>query len=91
MIDELVPVGVLAADTSATLPRLPPPPSASPPPTNLVEENQVDVGVWGGTCTCPNGETYQVGDSLDYCGTLACIGGVSGVCNKLVGDWANRR
>lgn len=39
-----------------------------------------EVGDWGGTCTCPNGEVYQVGDNNDGCQTLACIGGVAGSC-----------
>lgn len=35
-----------------------------------------DVGGWGGECTCPNGQTYEVGDNIDSCGSLACYGGV---------------
>ena len=27
---------------------------------NKIFENQDDVGTWGGTCTCPNGESYEV-------------------------------
>jgi len=53
----------------------PPPPSA-----NLIEYNVDNVGGWGGTCTCPDGITYQVGDNFDGCGSLACIGGISGSC-----------
>lgn len=41
-----------------------------------------EVGLWGGTCTCPDGHIYQVGDNLDYCGSLACFGGVSGACGE---------
>ena len=33
------------------------------------------VGLWGGECTCPDGEVYLVGDNLDLCGSLACAGG----------------
>ena len=51
---------------------------------NLVETNAPGVGGWGGTCTCPDGEVYQVGDfdNDDYCGSLACIGGVAGSCYR---------
>lgn len=34
------------------------------------------VGGWGGECMCPNGETYEVGNNSDGCGSLACYGGV---------------
>ena len=40
------------------------------------------TGNFGGTCTCPNGQTYDVGDNNDACGSLACEGGVSGTCNR---------
>ena len=41
-------------------PPLPAPPP--PPPTNQVSYNTPGVGGWGGTCTCPDGQIYQVGD-----------------------------
>jgi hypothetical protein len=40
------------------------------------------VGSWGGLCTCPDGQTYEVGDNGDYCGSLACDGGIAGACNS---------
>jgi hypothetical protein len=40
------------------------------------------VGHWGGTCTCPDGHRYQVGDNGDSCESLACEGGVSGECGE---------
>ena len=43
-------------------------------------------GLWGGSCTCPDGSVYLVGDSADYCGSLACVGGASGTCNKWESD-----
>merc|ERR1719357_1384488 len=46
---------------------------------NVYEENVMD-GAWGGFCICPNGEAYGVADNGDYCGSLACIGGVAGNC-----------
>merc|ERR1712216_317429 len=40
------------------------------------------IGGWGGKCTCPNGEVYEVGDNNNACGSLACIGGTSGSCER---------
>jgi len=46
------------------------------------------VGGWGGWCTCPNGQKYNVGDKDDACAegplSLACEGGVPGECVKVV-------
>lgn len=42
-----------------------------------------NVGGWGGTCTCPDGEVFNVGDMMGGstgCESLACEGGVSGPC-----------
>ena len=47
-------------------------------PRNQVVQNADGVGGHGGTCTCPNGEVYRVGDWSNNCGSLACIGGVQG-------------
>merc|ERR1719433_2557463 len=58
---------------------------------NVVEENAVGVGGWGGSCTCPDGSVYQVGDNKDRCGSLACFGGVSGTCNRFRGEWSSRK
>mmetsp|Transcript_18361 Transcript_18361/g.27269 ORF Transcript_18361/g.27269 Transcript_18361/m.27269 type:complete len:986 (-) Transcript_18361:49-3006(-) len=41
-----------------------------------------DVGDWGGTCTCPNGGVYPVGDNSDSCESLACVGGIPGECSS---------
>eukprot|EP00966_Prymnesium_polylepis_P083796 1940434-Prymnesium_polylepis.1 len=63
-------------------------------PGNLVEENAPGVGVWGGNCICPDGGSYLVGDMLDSCISLACIGGWTGGnlgCNRWVGAWAGRK
>jgi hypothetical protein len=43
-----------------------------------------NVGTWGGTCTCPGGQVYQAGDSSGACGSLACVGGVSGSCDSIL-------
>lgn len=58
---------------------------------NIVEEKAHRVGGWGGSCTCPDGSVYQVGDNVDGCGSLACIGGVSGTCNRRHGAWSRRK
>ena len=42
---------------------------------NVVIENDPNVGVWGGTCTCPDGEVYLAGvraQSLHCCELAAC-------------------
>ena len=49
---------------------------------NKVEEKVAGVGSYGGSCTCPNGQTYQVGDNNDSCGSMACYGGVKGACES---------
>jgi FAD/FMN-containing dehydrogenase len=41
-----------------------------------------EVGGWGGTCTCPNGSVFRVGNTSDACGSLACVGGVAGACSE---------
>ena len=42
------------------------------------------VGAWGGTCTCPDGQVYNVGDENNACGSLACEHGTPGPCSKEV-------
>ena len=49
-------------------------------------------GGWGGECACPNGQKYWVGDAGDACGSLACVGGTSGSCNKWVDNkWNGKK
>ena len=85
-------------------PPAPPAPPTSPPNVsprapevapreiiNILETNVADVGEWGGTCTCPNGNVYNVGDNNDGCGSLACIGGIPGVCGQNNPGGAYRR
>lgn len=57
---------------------------------NLFEEN-AGTGGHGGSCTCPDGQVYQVGDNGNSCGSLACFGGVSGPCNGRSGPWSGNR
>jgi hypothetical protein len=47
---------------------------------NNIIQNAVVPGSGGGSCTCVDGTTYQVGDNGDDCGSLACNGGVTGTC-----------
>ena len=49
--------------------------------TNYYRKDE-GVGEWGGTCTCPDGQTYEVGDNYDACATLACEGGTAGQCYR---------
>ena len=56
-----------------------------------MEDNARGIGGWGGSCTCPDGQVYQVGDLGNWCGSLACYGGVAGTCHKNHGQWSNRR
>merc|ERR1712137_257164 len=44
------------------------------------------VGAWGGECTCPDGQSYQVGDHIDACASLACEGGTAGTCQRAVDE-----
>ena len=58
---------------------------------NVIEENVPGVGNWGGTCRCPDGHEYQVGDKWDLCKSLACINGQTISCNKTTGPWKGRK
>ena len=49
------------------------------------------VGGYGGTCKCPNGQTYLVGDNNDDCTSLACMNGQKIDCNRKLGDWSYRK
>ena len=49
---------------------------------NVVENNAPGVGSWGGTCTCPDGQVYQVGDNFDSCKSLACYNGFGAGCSS---------
>uniref|UniRef100_A0A7S0Q9B7 Apple domain-containing protein n=1 Tax=Coccolithus braarudii TaxID=221442 RepID=A0A7S0Q9B7_9EUKA len=73
-----------------SLPSMPPlsPPSLPPPhpPANVATEGS--AGRWGGSCHCPDGLVYQVGDNYDACASLACVGGTAGECNRWIGPWS---
>ena len=58
---------------------------------NIVQENAPGVGGWGGTCRCPDGTTYEVGDHFDACNTLACVNGEMVNCNEYEGEWSYRK
>ena len=58
------------------------------------EVHAPSTGNWGGTCTCPDGQTYEVGDNNDGCASLACIGGTPSKCEKkqwAPGKWSSKR
>lgn len=58
----------------------------------MVTELGPEVGGWGGSCTCPDGQIYQVGHKLSStCKILSCEGGVSGTCHKNRGEWSWRK
>ena len=57
------------------------------------------TGEWGGSCTCPDGQTYQVGDlwgnsanstAKGECNALACYGGLAGECHRTAGPWSKK-
>ena len=65
-----------------------PPPAKYPAPQNIVSSGS---GGWGGSCTCPDGTTYWVGDNWDACASLACTGGTPGNCIRHGGQWSGRK
>ena len=54
-------------------------------------QTKAGTGGWGGSCTCPDGSVYQVGDNGDACGSLTCAGDTSGQCNQAGGDWSGNK
>merc|ERR1719203_1120644 len=54
---------------------------AGPPEENIYRSIE-GVGGWSGTCTCPDGQQYHVGDMNEACQDMACVGGVPGQCEK---------
>ena len=64
---------------------------ACPQSQNQVFENWVGAGTFGGTCTCPDGEVYLVGDEKNACGSLSCVNGEPGLCNHYESSWKHRR
>ena len=49
------------------------------------------LGVWGGSCMCPDGRVYTAGDEGNLCGSIACKHGhMIGGCNQIQGLWAFR-
>lgn len=58
----------------------------------LYSENVIKAGTWGGECVCPDGKKYNVGHNFDSCGSLACIGGVVGKCNRYTDSkWTHKK
>jgi len=46
------------------------------------------IGVWGGKCTCPDGQVFTAGDEGNNCDSIACRGGIQGECQHGEGIWA---
>ena len=85
-----------AAPTVAPAPSMPAPnistSACDGPSVNVVETSSEFAGDWGGSCTCPDGQIYEVGDNnWKGCGQLACVGGVAGKCSQFKGPWSRRR
>lgn len=66
-------------------------PARVPVSRNVYHTFVEGVGDWGGTCTCPDGNVYLVGDNSDRCASMACIGGESGPCNHYASTWRQRQ
>jgi hypothetical protein len=45
------------------------------------KEPASDVNGFGGMCTCPDGQSYEVG-AIGDCASLACEGGFPGACER---------
>ncbi|MAD33197.1 MAG: hypothetical protein CMJ88_05515, partial [Planctomycetes bacterium] len=75
---------------------VPPTPAPPPPPPpdaklmNIITEGARGVGGWGGWCTCPDGQKYEVGDYSNGCHSIACVHGMPGDCHKQHGNWVGR-
>lgn len=52
-------------------------------PSNYYRKERLGVGGYGGTCTCPDGQEYEVGDHHNHCGSLACEGGTWTDCESV--------
>ena len=72
---------------------------AGPKTNHYLDKDAPGVGGWGGSCTCPDGQTYQVGDlwgnsanstAKGECNALACHGGLAGECNTQQGPWSKK-
>ena len=75
---------------------LPGAPAAAAAPTygaNVFDEGFFPPGnhEWGGACTCPDGQVYQVADNGQHCQELNCIGGTPGTCNRMKGEWSGNK
>ena len=58
---------------------------------NKVINNAKHTGSWGGSCRCPNGQLYWVGDNDNWCRSLSCENGLSGTCHHKKGKWSRRK
>ena len=58
---------------------------------NKLEHNPHNKFGWGGTCECPDGKRYDVGDNGDDCQTLACVNGRMISCKHTTGKWSGKK
>jgi hypothetical protein len=47
---------------------------------NIAVPHQSNAGLFTGSCQCPDGQTYLVGDNKNFCQSLACYGGKTVGC-----------
>jgi len=57
----------------------------------VIIEKAPGVGDKGGKCTCPDGNSYDVGAIGDDCKTLACVGGTTSGCENASGVWSKKK
>ena len=58
------------------------------PRLDTYNEEDMNVGVWGGRCMCPSGIIFQVGVKED--GTMACENGVGDMLMEHGGPWSHK-
>lgn len=55
--------------------------------TENIYEQRGSSGAWIGECTCPDGQTYNVGDQWNSCDSLECNGGVVTKACDITTNW----
>jgi hypothetical protein len=51
---------------------------------------QEDIGEWGSTCLCPNGDVYFSGCLDQRCASYACLNGKPGRIQRTAGPWSHK-
>jgi hypothetical protein len=69
-----------------------PTPSVTGPRKNYEWVDKINLGFFGGACTCSDGSIHYVGEYRDSetgsCRHLACVNGISGECLRSAGKWS---